>query len=146
MPYIVDCDIGEVDFSNIDNLGCQSHLSSDGLNLSVVSCPSSQNIEDHRDSQATRGALFEPNSVVLKCSLCGASVGLWAFSSVQRPLEFLRLDGYIEIDGNDAASVSSSQQTSNLSLSIAGGLPPGKQDYRATISLPVVGRILRARI
>ncbi|CAI9113472.1 OLC1v1014082C1 [Oldenlandia corymbosa var. corymbosa] len=146
LPYIVDCDIGKKDSSKIDNLAHQSHLASDGLNLSVVSCPSSQNIEDHQDSPASGGALFEPNSVALKCRLCGASVGLWAFSSVQRPLEFLRLVGYTEVDGSGAASTSFSQQTSNLSLTIAGGLPPAKQNYKATISLPVVGRILRAQI
>ncbi|KAL3512305.1 hypothetical protein ACH5RR_025022 [Cinchona calisaya] len=175
LPYIVDCKFAKEESSKSVNLVNQSHIASNGLTLSVV-CSSPIGIVDANDSQVSERALSEPNSVVLDCSLCGASVGLWAFSSVSRPIEFLRLVGYTELDENDAsrskddasgnffsgnenrddcikamntgfaASTSSYEKTSSLNLTIAGGPPPAKQSYRATISLPVVGRILRARI
>ncbi|KAL5852112.1 hypothetical protein ACOSQ3_007230 [Xanthoceras sorbifolium] len=105
-------------------------------------------------------------SVVLDCRLCGASVGLWAFSTVPRPVEFFRLEGYTEVSGDKNAGTHASgsenhievvgntslnvaslskESSSGSNLTIAGGPPPTKQSFKATISLPVVGHTLRAR-
>ncbi|KAK4844034.1 hypothetical protein QYF36_015567 [Acer negundo] len=92
-------------------------------------------------------------AVVLDCRLCGASVGLWAFSTVPCPLEFFRFEGYSEVSGEKNAGIHASsnvaplckESSSGLNLTIAGGPPPTKQSFKATISLPVVGRTLRAR-
>lgn len=168
LPYTVDCKVGKEDSSNNVNLANQPHLASDKLNLSVIRSSAKGVLEADNDSQASERVLYEPNSVVFECRLCGASIGLWAFSSVPQPIEFLRLVGYTEVDGqndtpqsknsapgtsfssnegrNDfAASTSSNEKTCTLNLTIAGGPPPAKQNYRATISLPLIGRNLRAR-
>lgn len=168
LPYIVDCKVGKEDSSNNVNLANQPHPASDKHNLSVICSSTKGMLEAVNDSQASETVLYEPNSVVFECKLCGASVGLWAFSSVPQPIEFLRLVGYTEVGGqNDTpqstntapgssfpsnegrndfvASTSSNEETSTLNLTIAGGPPPAKQNYRAIISLPVIGRNLRAR-
>lgn len=123
------------------------------------------------------------HSVVLECNLCGATVGLWAFSTVPRPTEFLRIVGNTEVSGesnafhhketdlypvtdapgihdsgkenhvNSAEAIiitdssgtrSSNGRSLNLNLTIAGGPPPTEQNFRATISIPVIGQNLRA--
>lgn len=115
----------------------------------------------------------DPASVVLDCKLCGATAGLWAFNVVPRPLEWFRVVESLEVNsqnGSIVASVAGSQaldksdkdnhtghnggtvgvRTLNnerslcLNLSIAGGPPPEKQNYRATVSLPIISRHLRA--
>ncbi|KAA8549719.1 hypothetical protein F0562_001263 [Nyssa sinensis] len=117
--------------------------------------------------------------------LCGASVGLWAFSPIPRPEELLRIVGYSEVNGETASAhhkenligyddgahaangsgnenhvdiredimntattgaTSSNERSLNLNLTIAGGPPPTKQNFRAKISSPVIGWNLRARI
>lgn len=112
---------------------------------------------------------YDPNSVVLDCRLCGASVGLWTFSMVPRPMELFRLVGYAEINseghsgnhdlvtennpenrreivstGSDSATLAK-ERCLNLNLTIAGGPLPAKQNFKAIISLPVIGHALRAR-
>ncbi|XP_024030772.1 uncharacterized protein LOC21405100 [Morus notabilis] len=110
---------------------------------------------------------YDPNSVVLDCRLCGASVGLWTFSMVPRPMELFRLVGYAEINSEDHSGnhdlvtennpenrreiISTGSNSATLAkerclnLTIAGGPPPTKQNFKAIISLPVIGRALRAR-
>ncbi|XP_077220931.1 C3HC zinc finger-like protein [Tasmannia lanceolata] len=117
----------------------------------------------------------DPASVVLDCKLCGASVGLWAFPNIPRPLEFFRVIESTEAKGQtnstnggpnnvnhitEAPSTEGSgkehldfnrgndpvvlkETSSNLNLTIAGGLPPTKQNPRATVSLPIISRHLR---
>ncbi|KAL1541736.1 hypothetical protein AAHA92_25920 [Salvia divinorum] len=114
----------------------------------------------------------DPSSVVLDCQLCGASVGLWAFSTIPRPLEYIRFVGLTEVidksmaaHGHDEAcaqegssdnqictgsrggvvNTGSSASTSS-GFTIAGGPPPASLNYGATISLPIVGQNLRARL
>ncbi|KAI3440539.1 C3HC-type domain-containing protein [Psidium guajava] len=123
--------------------------------------------ENNRD---LKDSLSDPQSVVLECKLCGASVGLWAFSLVPRPLEILRLVGLTELNDGKNSSTNESVQgnhidirtnvldtksnsetpsdetSSNLNLSIAGGPPPTQQNFKATISLPVIGRNIIARL
>lgn len=142
--------------------------------ISVYSSKSSEHLEGN-DVMMASGAQWDPNSVVLDCGLCGASVGLWAFSTNSRPVEFIRLVG--EVDGENRGdrslvihtddgdsgvhnivdenhfeantpkngTLSLHQAPSKLNFTIAGGPPPEKQNFRPTISLPVIGRNLRAR-
>lgn len=115
------------------------------------------------------GVQSDPNSVVLDCKLCGANVGLWAFYTVPRPMELIRLIGYTEVGReNDSGThesgsinhiderggvmsttsntgTSSKERATSLNLTIAGGPPPTRQNFKATISLPVIGQNLRAR-
>lgn len=168
LPYAVDCknkfdqsvkDINHLDLSDVIAAG-PNH------NVTVYSSGTNETMEMNEDPMVSGGYQTDPNSVVLDCKLCGASVGLWAFSMVPRPLELLRMVGFAEISGVDSvaqendgfnnagtltctasniASSTSSNNSMNLSLTIAGGPPPTKQNFRAKISLPVVGRNLRAR-
>ncbi|GMQ11167.1 hypothetical protein CsSME_00053917 [Camellia sinensis var. sinensis] len=180
LPYVVDCKNRQYQSSRDANLPDFSHGVSNGYNSSIVvySSGMEETIEEN-------GVQADPNSVVLDCRLCGASVGLWTFSTVPRPLELLRLIGYSEVNGdNDSAhhkedaicgdvgasgthdlsivnhadnregtfntaptsATSSTERQLTLNLTIAGGPPPTKQNFRATISMPVIGRNLRAWI
>lgn len=187
LPYIVECKDQKYQSSKDDNPSHLSHGVADGHISSIVAYSSvvDETVEANYDSAASNRVQSDPHSVVLDCRLCGASVGLWTFTTVPRPLEFLRLVGCTEVDGeHDSAhhkeaanhgdiepsgtldlsivngvqnregtlntdftsATSASGKGLNLSLTIAGGPPPAKQNFRATISLPVIGRNLRARI
>ncbi|EOA39957.1 hypothetical protein CARUB_v10008645mg [Capsella rubella] len=88
----------------------------------------------------------DPSSVVLDCKLCGACVGLWVFSTVTRPLELCRVTGDTEISTEKHPGGGTLQkQPSSLKFTIAGGPPATKQNFKATISLPIIGRNLRSR-
>lgn len=88
----------------------------------------------------------DPSSVVLDCKLCGACVGLWVFSTVPRPLELCRVSGDTEVNAEKSPRGGALQtQTSSLKFTIAGGPPATKQNFKATISLPIIGRNLRSR-
>ncbi|KAH6797230.1 hypothetical protein C2S52_021784 [Perilla frutescens var. hirtella] len=113
---------------------------------------------------------IDPSSVVLDCKLCGASVGLWAFSTVPRPLEYIRFVGLTEVTGKNIANHdeagaqegssgsqicsesrggignAGSSASTSIGFTIAGGPPPALGNYGATISLPIVGQNLRARL
>ncbi|KAK0586829.1 hypothetical protein LWI29_013014 [Acer saccharum] len=116
----------------------------------VVECKDTAGSNEIVEATGNSGA---HKAVVLDCRLCGASVGLWAFSTVPCPLEFFRFEGYSEVSGEKNAGTHASsnvaplckESSSGLNLTIAGGPPPTKQSFKATISLPVVGRTLRAR-
>ncbi|KAK2663563.1 hypothetical protein Ddye_002137 [Dipteronia dyeriana] len=116
----------------------------------VVECKDTAGSNEIVEATGNSGA---HKAVVLDCRLCGASVGLWAFSTVPCPLEFFRVEGYSEVSvENNAGTHTSSnvaplckESSSGLNLTIAGGPPPTKQSFKATISLPIVGRTLRAR-
>ncbi|KAK4436928.1 Nuclear-interacting partner of ALK [Sesamum alatum] len=121
------------------------------------------------DMKASAELQFDPSSVVLDCNLCGASVGLWAFSTISRPLEYLRFVGLTEVNGRNistddevcAQEGSSGNQihtgsregitnavttaSTSLGFTIAGGPPPAMLNYGATISLPIIGHSLRTR-
>ncbi|KAI3454886.1 hypothetical protein Pfo_011548 [Paulownia fortunei] len=113
---------------------------------------------------------LDPSSVVLDCNLCGATVGLWAFCTTPRPLEYLRFVGLTEVTGKNIAThdeviaqegssgyniptgnregITNTVSTASTSLgfTIAGGPPPAMLNYGATISLPIIGQNLRARL
>lgn len=119
------------------------------------------------DNPMNSGVKYDPSSVVLDCRLCGASIGLWAFSTASPPVEFLRLVGCSEVNvENDtphynenlnesretevsitaSCTASLNEMPSNLNMTIAGGPTPAKQNFLPKISLPVIGRNLRARV
>lgn len=137
--------------------------------INVLSTRIDELTEANENSNSSYLLQSDPNSVVLDCRLCGARVGLWAFSTVPRPMELIRLVGYGEINSannsgnNDSRSENNSEnrreivsvdsdsatlskdRRQSLNLTIAGGPPPTKQNFKATISLPVIGRNLRDR-
>ncbi|XP_057723098.1 uncharacterized protein LOC130937911 [Arachis stenosperma] len=151
LPYIVDCkDTKE-----------QSVRSTTILDRSQV-VADNNNFETNENLKDSNGEQLDPNSAVLECTLCGATVGLWAFSTIPRPVESLRIVGYAEVNcKNDSViqdrqgqgvnkvsdiATSSKDMSSSLNMTIAGGPPPTKQNFKAIISLPVIGQNLRARL
>ena len=152
LPYIVDSqDITEQSVKNTTILDHSRVVADD------------QNLETDENSNDSNSEQLDPNSAVLDCTLCGATVGLWAFCTVPRPVESLRLVGYAEANGeNDSVTqnmqgqginnsmsdvaTSSKDISSSLNMTIAGGPPPTKQNFKAIISLPVIGQNLRARL
>ncbi|XP_054822448.1 uncharacterized protein LOC129320830 isoform X2 [Prosopis cineraria] len=161
LPYQVDCkDVADRSIKNIVT---------DNNNLIVHSANADESLETDANSNGSIGEQMNPNSVVLDCCLCGATVGLWAFCTIHRPVELFRLVGHAEIVGNDIGNSSSKhdkhdlgtrqgvtstlsdvatsfQYSSNLNMTIAGGPSPTKQNFKATVSFPVIGQNLRARL
>ncbi|CAJ1944328.1 unnamed protein product [Sphenostylis stenocarpa] len=154
LPYVVDWkDISDQSLKNTTN-------------LAVHSTGTDENKTDENSMQSI-GEQMDPNSAVLDCTLCGATIGLWAFSTVPRPVESFRLEGYAEVNGENAfvahnllnkndlenrqdgmpdVANSSKDTSSSLNMTIAGGPLPTKQNFKAIISLPVIGQNLRARL
>ncbi|KAF2298838.1 hypothetical protein GH714_028258 [Hevea brasiliensis] len=171
LPYVVDCkERPKKLIKDADNLN-SSNIVTNGQNTSIsfYSATTNENLEATEDFSLLSGLQADPHSIVLDCKLCGASVGLWTFSTVPRPVELFRLVGYTEVNsrknyGQDSGNesqvdnrgavansasngvLSSIDRPSTLNLTIAGGPPPTKQNFKATISLPVIGRNLRARL
>ncbi|XP_021292008.1 uncharacterized protein LOC110422435 isoform X2 [Herrania umbratica] len=166
LPYVVECKDGPnhvVKDADILNLS-QGVDNGRNPSPSIHSIDENENLEANKESENSCRLQYDPKSVVLDCRLCGASVGLWTFSTVQQPVEFFRVVGYAEVNpgvhdsGHEsnvgervvaiASNVGSSsmEQSSNLKLTIAGGPPPTRQNIKATISLPVIGQSLRARL
>ncbi|KAJ8535980.1 hypothetical protein K7X08_034381 [Anisodus acutangulus] len=175
LPYLVDPKDQLNQSCKDANFSDKSILSGKCQTITVHSSstdkPSESKPDD--DSQASEEAIINPNSVVMECRLCGACIGLWNFPLVSRPLEFLRVSGYAQVN-NDHIShtdsgknllsgnsdrdesrerighIETSEKTMldsrppNFSLTIAGGPPPATQNYKAKISLPIIGRNLRA--
>ncbi|XP_031287946.1 uncharacterized protein LOC116146669 isoform X2 [Pistacia vera] len=150
LPYVVDCE------DSVNNFV----IDVDGQNpcIDAQSGGSNEIVEAAENSGIHK-------SVVLDCRLCGASVGLWAFSMVSRPVEFFRVVGYADENGENNSGTHGAENENhevamntvsngaplhkdtspNLNLTIAGGPPPTKQNFKATISLPLIGRTLRAK-
>ncbi|GLJ12539.1 hypothetical protein SUGI_0193150 [Cryptomeria japonica] len=119
----------------------------------------------------------DPASIVLDCTLCGASVGMWTFSTIYRPLQltydsvesqnFCKKTNESGVCGLSAASCiggistsedkgkehlddvgegmtstcqknASDERVLDLSLKIAGGLPPTKQNSSSLLPLPSI--------
>ncbi|KAI4335826.1 hypothetical protein L6164_014435 [Bauhinia variegata] len=171
-PYLVDCKDGSDQSVKSTSILDPSRVVTDIKNNSSI-VPSSSTDEDLKTDEKyedSSGEQIDPNSVVLDCSLCGAVVGLWAFCMIPRPVELLRLVGHTEVNGENDSGIhssfdkcdhesrqgvtnnvldvatSSKNESSSLKMTIAGGPPPTKQNFKATISLPVIGQNLRARI
>ncbi|MBA0732072.1 hypothetical protein Gogos_016185 [Gossypium gossypioides] len=162
LPYVVDCKDGQNQFVKDADILSSSQGVDYGLNLRLSFRPTdeNENLEANKDFENSFGLQYDPKSVVLDCRLCGASVGLWAFSTVQRPVELFRLFGCEEVNPgvhdsgheSDVCEVpfssgsSSMEQSSNSKLTIAGGPPPTRQNFKARIYVPVIGESLRARL
>ncbi|WCJ22016.1 C3HC zinc finger-like [Euphorbia peplus] len=169
LPYFVDCNNRAKPLIQDAETLNQSHIvSAQKTSISFYSPTANENSEASDNSNELTGLSADPHSMVLDCKLCGATVGLWTYSTVPRPLELLRLVGYDEPHskknfGQDSSNgnkvdergaivnsplngtLSCTDRPSNLGLTIAGGPPPTKQNFKATISLPIIGRNLRAR-
>lgn len=167
LPYMVDIEDQHKLSGSNGNFSSLPQAVADEQNnrLSVSVSGSSETI---RTDEEASSVYYDPNSTVLDCKLCGASIGLWAFATVPRPLELVRVVGYAEIggggnlgskrsaienhanNGKSDLAASNEEPTSSkktvLNLTIAGGPPPTKQNFRATISLPVIGRNVRSRL
>ncbi|KHN15160.1 Nuclear-interacting partner of ALK [Glycine soja] len=148
LPYVVDWkDMSDQSLNNTTN-------------LVVHSAGTNEHLKTDESSKDSIGEQMDPNSAVLDCSLCGATIGLWAFCTVPRPVESIRLVGYAEVNGENAdlenrqgvnntmpdVANSSKDTSSSLNMTIAGGPPPTRQNFKAIISLPIIGQNLRARL
>ncbi|KAK1384013.1 C3HC-type domain-containing protein [Heracleum sosnowskyi] len=175
VPYFVDYSVRENSFVKDVNLSEPSSVvcTEENPSAEAISEPN-KDLRFNKDPMAA-SKQYDPSSIVLDCRLCGASVGLWAFSTTPRPVEYIRLVGEVngEIDdayhkratvtdndnsvtthnlatenANDISKTSSRslvEVPSSLNLTIAGGPSPAKQNFVPTISLPVIGQNLRAR-
>ncbi|XP_047165762.1 uncharacterized protein LOC124834967 [Vigna umbellata] len=155
LPYVVECkDISEQSLKN-------------ATTLAIHSARTDENKTDESSMVSIGEQQVDPNSAVLDCTLCGATIGLWAFCTIPRPVESFRLVGYAEVNGESAfavhnllntddledrqgavpdVTISSKDTSSSLNMTIAGGPPPTKQNFKAIISLPVIGQNLWARL
>ncbi|VVB00819.1 unnamed protein product [Arabis nemorensis] len=148
LPYIVDCkDKSGESARGTDIIDLLPETATrELLNLSN-STPDPNDISGNSENPTLSDTLnSDPSSVVLDCKLCGACVGLWVFSTVPRPLELCRVTGDTEVNTEKNLRGGTLQtQTSSLKFTIAGGPPATKQNFKATISLPIIGRNLRSR-
>lgn len=160
LPYQVDCN--DAPDPSIKNIVTDMKNN----NLFLQSGSAAESLEMDATSKGYIGEQLNPNSVVLDCCLCGATVGLWAFSTIFRPVEIFRLVGHAEVVENDSENsaskhdlgirqgvtnalsdvTTSSHHRSSLNMTIAGGPSPAKQNFKATISFPIIGQNLRARL
>lgn len=87
LPYVVN--YKDQTISNGHSLSTiDIYASASDENVELDKCPITDDVK------------YDPSSIVLDCRLCGASIGLWAFSSASLPIEFLRLVGLPETIGN----------------------------------------------
>ncbi|KAJ8553406.1 hypothetical protein K7X08_024084 [Anisodus acutangulus] len=129
LPYLVDTKDQLNQSSKDVNLSDKSILSGKSQTITVYSSCTDKTSESKPDddSQASEEAIINPNSVVLDCRLCVVGLVL-VYGSFPW---FLSLWNFYE-------------RPANLSLTIAGGPPPATHNYRAKVSLPIIGRNLRA--
>nr|DAD35221.1 TPA_asm: hypothetical protein HUJ06_005861 [Nelumbo nucifera] len=185
LPYVVECKDLASQSAKDAQLSRYSPQIVNGHGSGIVIYPRSSDDEVTQvdNDSPTLGHQSDPDSVVLDCGLCGASVGLWAFATVPQPLELFRFVGFSEVNGKNVSNnpgenavsyalgnpvahnadkenhvdnrgctndtgcngaTSSKEKSLKLNLTIAGGPPPTKQDYRARVSLPIISRHLRA--
>lgn len=148
LPYIVDCkDKSGEAAKGTDTIDLLPETATRELLSSSNSTSNPNGVSENSENPVVPDTLnSDPSSVVLDCKLCGACVGLWVFSTVPRPLELCRVTGDTEVNTEKNSRDGTLQrQTSSLQFTIAGGPPATKQNFKATISLPIVGRNLRSR-
>ncbi|XP_010479320.1 PREDICTED: uncharacterized protein LOC104758193 isoform X1 [Camelina sativa] len=149
LPYIVDCkDKSSEAARGTDTIDLLPETATRELLRIANSTPIPNGVSGNNDNPTHPDTLnSDPSSVVLDCKLCGACVGLWVFSTVPRPLELCRVTGDTEINAEKHPRGGTLQkQPSSLKFTIAGGPPATKQNFKATISLPIIGRNLRSRL
>lgn len=181
LPYVVDCE--DHSTQPVED-ACPGELSPRLVHVHSpsVQLSSKTGVNEAMESSQNKSVDIqqrpEPPSVVLDCSLCGASVGMWAFSTVYRPLQLVtngslesqeickKLDdssmrgmsaascvggvSTSEVKGKEHPDDASEAMTSScqkdvtndrildLSLTIAGGLPPTKQSINSLLPLPSI--------
>ncbi|KAK4775297.1 hypothetical protein SAY86_010232 [Trapa natans] len=161
VPYLVNCRMNPSNQTVEDDNVSNSSKILYGREKSIICIPTTDNSPIKEVDGAfgvSSEPVADPKSVVLDCKLCGASVGLWAFFTVPRPLEVFR---FISFTGINNEKISSGQDTtcgrhngqnsaletnvpsSNLNMSIAGGLPSTQQNFKAVISFPIIGQSIR---
>lgn len=148
LPYIVDCkDRSSETARGTDTIDLLPETATRELLSISSSTPITNGVSGNNENPTLPDTLnSDPSSVVLDCKLCGACVGLWVFSTVPRPLELCRVTGDTEINTEKHPRGGTLQnQPSSLKFTIAGGPPATKQNFKATISLPIIGRNLRSR-
>eukprot|EP00268_Persea_americana_P049223 TRINITY_DN525_c1_g1_i1.p1 TRINITY_DN525_c1_g1~~TRINITY_DN525_c1_g1_i1.p1 ORF type:complete len:716 (+),score=147.30 TRINITY_DN525_c1_g1_i1:290-2437(+) len=183
LPYAVDCEDQSTQ-SVPDATASETSpqfVSGQSNSIVIYSSTASDEVARAKEDSLAPGELqYDPASVVLNCRRCGASVGLWAFLTAPRPLEFFRITESTEVNGRSKSANSgkdvasqgliniydlgreildqnrgivstfvngsavSRERPFSLNLTIAGGPPPTKQNFRATVSLPIISRHLRA--
>lgn len=100
LPYTVDC--GEQSaVPSTKNNGCtvteNTGISHEpGPIVMIHSRGKPQQVCGHNQVQRLHSAASDPASVVLDCNLCGASVGLWRFTTIARPSP-LRVPGIAQM-------------------------------------------------
>ncbi|KAL0535609.1 hypothetical protein IC582_029948 [Cucumis melo] len=152
LPYIVNCKSGGSDQSLKKSTTFDSHPT-----VSLFTTATKENVDGNRIAELSSELQSQPNSVVLDCRLCGASVGLWTFHTIPRPVEIIRLVGPTELNSESGTHDSGNKSIINhagignvgiskLTSTIAGGPTPARQSFKATITLPVIGQSLRARL
>lgn len=150
LPYVVDCKMSDQSLK-------KSTTSDSCPTVSLYTAATKENVDGNRIGEISSELQSQPNSVVLDCRLCGASVGLWTFHTIPRPVEIIRLVGTTELNGDSGTHDSGNRSVinhagignsgvSNLTSTIAGGPTPARQSFKATITLPVIGQNLRARL
>ncbi|KAG6584377.1 NIPA-like protein, partial [Cucurbita argyrosperma subsp. sororia] len=151
LPYVVDCKTGS-DQSLKKATTLVSHPT-----VNLYTAATTENVDGNGIAEISSELQSQPNSVVLDCRLCGASVGLWAFQTIPKPVEIIRLVGPTELNSESGTHDSGNKsvinhagiinvEMSKLSSTIAGGPTPARQSFKATITLPVIGQNLRARL
>ena len=152
LPYVVDCKSGASDQSLKKSTTFDSRPT-----VSLFTTTTKENVAGNRIAELSSELQSQPNSVVLDCRLCGASVGLWTFHTIPRPVEIIRLVGSTELNSESGTHDSGNKSVINhagignvgiskLTSTIAGGPTPARQSFKATITLPVIGQSLRARL
>eukprot|EP01018_Ginkgo_biloba_P030274 Gb_03739 [translate_table: standard] len=179
LPYIVDCEDNSTMPAKDTFPAESSPRLPNGHGPSVLLCSrtgASEGTESSQSKSACPERRLDPASVVLDCSLCGASVGMWTFSTVNRPLQLINyssiesqevykkqaeagtrgisaascvggvstsegkgkehLDDAGEAMASSCRKDSSNERVLDLSLTIAGGPPPTKQNVSVLLPMP----------
>ncbi|KAJ0105063.1 hypothetical protein Patl1_19037 [Pistacia atlantica] len=128
LPYVVDCE------DNVNNFV----IDVDGQNpcIDAQSGGSNEIVEAAENSGIHK-------SVVLDCRLCGASVGLWAFSMVSRPVEFFRVVGYADENGeNNSGTHGAENENHEAAMNTVSNGAPLHKDTSPNLNLTIAGAIV----
>ncbi|CAN6478403.1 unnamed protein product [Victoria cruziana] len=178
LPYVVDCQ-DKTHYGEAVGVSEMSRNTSQEQSPSIPSITGIDKVSEQDESSSVfDDREVDPASVVLDCKLCGACVGLWAFSTVSRPLQLFNfiqppdaasrcnktevsvvpkasIDGDVgekPLQSSANTVVTSCKEAAqekgavSFDLTIAGGPPPARQNFRATVSLPIISRHLKAEI
>uniref|UniRef100_A0A6N2LUS6 Uncharacterized protein n=1 Tax=Salix viminalis TaxID=40686 RepID=A0A6N2LUS6_SALVM len=132
LPCVVECkDRSAQLFKDLD-VWDSYHMNP---SIRVYSVTSEQSVEANEESGTCSGRHADPNGVAIDYKLCGA----------RQDSAYENHAGSRGVVGNSASNgaLSSMHRPLDLSETIAGGPLPTKQNFKTTISLPVIRRNLR---